>query len=95
MNPTNDSGFKRVMGFKKQPDGTYNLGVIQFGQTRRIFLEYDLRSSTREVENYGDFTLSYGVGLQNKLIGDIPIGEHNSGEKAEEILLRIRYMKLL
>lgn len=74
LNPANDSGFKRVLGFKKQPDSTYNLGVIQFGQSRQIILEYDLRLSKGEIENYADFTLSYGMGLQSKIIENIPVG---------------------
>lgn len=33
-----NSGFRQILGFKKQKDNTYNLGVIQYGQNRQIFI---------------------------------------------------------
>ena len=52
--------FRGVIGFQQEKDGSYNLGLIQYGQPRNIILEFSHKSLMGGLENLGSYALSYG-----------------------------------
>lgn len=88
--------FRGAIGFRRENDGSFNLGLIQYGQPRTIILEFGSRSLMGGLDNLGRFNISYGEFYQNKLTNFIPISYHCvDDEEMNRNLHRINYIKLL